>query len=877
MGYPAIRVIACLLIIGTFGTPPTYAQRDDVLIIVNDNSSDSEGIGEYYASQRNINPNNIVHVRIRNSYFISWDEFRDLRDQVIHFMQKNTLDDPGLSPATCVDGDPPYYCPDSTEQLRQHTKIRYLVTTRGIPTRMIVDGSTLSFANAPTSVDNYLRYWLINYFTEDVPFQLPQRGIAFGDGRGMRGVIPAQDRELIVGRIDGLTRGAAESLVDRTLAAEAQGIYGKLYGSTGFWRLKDHSTGLQIYPDWRYVLGLFNETDQLCVDNLNHSASSLEGRTPVSCKAQISTTEDSPPGTANSRQPKVVDALVYMGWLDGSKTSDSFDSLLNWRKDASCTVTLCDQAANPAACRTASTDIFQELNTQCTGVSDGFIGYNHQSYPVSYFTIWPTGWRPDTNSGDLNQLAFSEVLTNQGHNDSFSLWFMNSDEIEQPRCYETSDYSIPPGVECRDEHIVKLAQSVTVAPETINASNPPQYRISFWHKAKQITSPTTLRATLLVEDVAGGGTPVEYGFLPVGSVSFGNTNWTYAETIIQFDPPSHLTSQFDQLTVRIDTSGPVDGELGLDEISLKRIGNNTEILQNGSFDNGHRQTAVGDHAANFLNRLNGVAFWGSLSHHQSDGCAFCFQGLETQAYFFRGLPLGDAVWFNDMRNSGILYGDPLYSPVAIRITTPDHSYTIGDSISIGGSVINGRDNTQAGSFYWVEFCAGDDFNTCDHDPIGWQWTGISGIGGFENGQLGQWDTSGLVAGKHTLRLSIYSYNNTISQQIILNDYLTVTIGIDSDGDGIIDANDNCILASNPNQQDTNSDGFGNDCDTDLDNDGFTSYSDLAIFKSNFFLKSTDSNFNPDADFNSDGIINFYDLGSIKKGFFQPSGPSGLVP
>ena len=135
----------------------------------------------------------------------------------------------------------------------------------------------------------------------------------------------------------------------------------------------------------------------------------------------------------------------------------------------------------------------------------------------------------------------------------------------------------------------------------------------------------------------------------------------------------------------------------------------------------------------------------------------------------------------------------------------------------------------------------------------------------------------MIFSKHTLRLSIYSYNNTISQQIILNDYLTVTIGIDSDGDGIIDANDNCILASNPNQQDTNSDGFGNDCDTDLDNDGFTSYSDLAIFKSNFFLKSTDSNFNPDADFNSDGIINFYDLGSIKKGFFQPSGPSGLVP
>ena len=75
-----IRAVLSVLFISSFGIPPAYAQRDDVLIIVNDNSSDSKQVGEYYASQRNISFNNIVHVRIRNSYFISWDEFRDLRD-----------------------------------------------------------------------------------------------------------------------------------------------------------------------------------------------------------------------------------------------------------------------------------------------------------------------------------------------------------------------------------------------------------------------------------------------------------------------------------------------------------------------------------------------------------------------------------------------------------------------------------------------------------------------------------------------------------------------------------------------------------------------------------------------------------------------------
>jgi len=32
-------------------------------------------------------------VNVPNSDFITWDEFRSLRDQTIHFMQQNTLDD----------------------------------------------------------------------------------------------------------------------------------------------------------------------------------------------------------------------------------------------------------------------------------------------------------------------------------------------------------------------------------------------------------------------------------------------------------------------------------------------------------------------------------------------------------------------------------------------------------------------------------------------------------------------------------------------------------------------------------------------------------------------------------------------------------------
>jgi len=102
-------------------------------------------------------------------------------------------------------------------------------------------------------------------------------------------------------------------------------------------------------------------------------------------------------------------------------------------------------------------------------------------------------------------------------------------------------------------------------------------------------------------------------------------------------------------------------------------------------------------------------------------------------------------------------------------------------------------------------------------------------------------------------------------------------GVDTDADGIVDSCDNCILDSNPDQRDTNSDGFGNQCDADLNNDGNVNFGDLGALKSVFFKASTDPGYDPDADLNGDGFINFSDLGIMKLGFFAPPGPSGLTP
>lgn len=94
---------------------------------------------------------------------------------------------------------------------------------------------------------------------------------------------------------------------------------------------------------------------------------------------------------------------------------------------------------------------------------------------------------------------------------------------------------------------------------------------------------------------------------------------------------------------------------------------------------------------------------------------------------------------------------------------------------------------------------------------------------------------------------------------------------DSDADRILDTMDNCTQVANLNQRDTDSDGFGNICDPDLDNNLITNAADLAIFKPLFFTAD------PNADFDGSGVVNAADLAILKAMFFKPPGPSGIAP
>lgn len=104
---------------------------------------------------------------------------------------------------------------------------------------------------------------------------------------------------------------------------------------------------------------------------------------------------------------------------------------------------------------------------------------------------------------------------------------------------------------------------------------------------------------------------------------------------------------------------------------------------------------------------------------------------------------------------------------------------------------------------------------------------------------------------------------------------------DLDGDGIPDAEDNCIEIPNPDQRDTDSDGIGNLCDPDVDKDGIVTTSwgrvlppEAAGDIERIALAWQRHVYNANYDLDGDGKVDETDLGIAQLWLFLPPGPSG---
>lgn len=107
-----------------------------------------------------------------------------------------------------------------------------------------------------------------------------------------------------------------------------------------------------------------------------------------------------------------------------------------------------------------------------------------------------------------------------------------------------------------------------------------------------------------------------------------------------------------------------------------------------------------------------------------------------------------------------------------------------------------------------------------------------------------------------------SWNNYSRQSYAILVLLRATGGgcVDSDGDGVCDADDNCPLTPNPDQADRDGDGIGDACDTlvcDVDNDNDVDNTDLALIRAKNGQLASGPNDPFDA--NGDGRINVADV------------------
>ena len=94
---------------------------------------------------------------------------------------------------------------------------------------------------------------------------------------------------------------------------------------------------------------------------------------------------------------------------------------------------------------------------------------------------------------------------------------------------------------------------------------------------------------------------------------------------------------------------------------------------------------------------------------------------------------------------------------------------------------------------------------------------------------------------------------------------------DSDNDGICLEDDTCSAVQDASNLDVDSDGYGNICDADYNNDCLVQATDFNIFKGDFLVHA-----NSNVDCNGDGLTNATDFNCFKAAFLSPPGPSGVT-
>lgn len=218
-------ILACLGLTGRVSADLAAS----LVIVVNAQDPDSVAIGEYYAEQRGIPPENIVRLET------SRDETISLREYVETI--SNPLLDELLERGWITGVKNPQKDRYGRERLSVAVhRISYLVTVRGVPLRFSNDPDLLEEASAQIPKQFQVNHASVDSELALLPAPPNLSMTAFQANPYFEGKPVSESdahRVIKVSRLDGPTKADVIRLIDRTLEAEASGLIGRAYIDTG--------------------------------------------------------------------------------------------------------------------------------------------------------------------------------------------------------------------------------------------------------------------------------------------------------------------------------------------------------------------------------------------------------------------------------------------------------------------------------------------------------------------------------------------------------------------------------------------------------------------------------------------------------------------
>ena len=212
------------------GAPLARADPREVVVVYNSKMAASKMVAEHYAAARHIPKSQIFGFPLATGLDMSRVDFEtDLQEPLA-----DTLENKGLW--TFGDVVVPYGngMPKHTNHVVTSSRIRYLVLCYGVPLRIDEDptleeyGETnvpAAFRSNTASVDSELA-WLPAIKMHPALFG-PMRNWIYGTTN--ESLLSATNGILLVGRLDGPTPEIACGLVDKAIAAERDGLWGRAY------------------------------------------------------------------------------------------------------------------------------------------------------------------------------------------------------------------------------------------------------------------------------------------------------------------------------------------------------------------------------------------------------------------------------------------------------------------------------------------------------------------------------------------------------------------------------------------------------------------------------------------------------------------------